>query len=781
MSYYVRELKDIFGSDFYFEIQPGNFNEQVSYNDFLVKLSSKLDINLVVTNDIHYLNKEDAVIHDYHVKDARKMPASDDMVYPDKCYYLMTGDELFNSFKRTKYVTDSVINIAINNTNVVADKCNLILPEESFMPQYSNKINEDMLLTSLCHKAFFLKNYKFEDYKIRKERMEYELDVIKKLGFSGYFLIVKDFCDFCDQNNIARGPGRGSAAGSFISYLLDISIADPVKYDLMFERFLSVHRRSVPDIDLDVSGNDRPRIYNHIKERYGSEHCCFISTSNIRKARNAVKTACRLLHYDTDISNQISKLIPYTYYDDDCEKHSNVTIKEAYESIPDFRKIADKYPDVIEVAKKLEGYPSSMGIHPAGIVISPVSIKDRYPLIKCKNEMLMATSLDLKDVEKLSGVKFDLLALSSLSAIKDTLKQAGIKFNYTDEELLNDSKVWDLIGSNKSAGLFQISSNVYKTRMPQLKPHSIKELANCLALVRGPCISSGADKKYIEILQNKREEDRIHDVYWEATKDTHGILIYQEQILKVCMNIGFDSEVAYNILKAVSKKKIDKIQSYKTEFYNLGRQKDISNPVLDKIWEEIERAGLYAFNTAHAVSYALLCYCSAWLKTYYPLQYMANLLSKEYLKTLDKDSLRNILTECKDMNIKFLPPDINKSDWEFKVEDNKIRIGYCAIKGIGDSVYNHIKSLGYIEDFNSFKDKKNFSGRIINKKAMLILIAAGFFGSNILELSEEYIFNIRKEKTWDYIVKFGTNQSFNIKATKLKRIQAYLLGSNLYF
>ena len=781
LSYYVTNLKEIFGSDLYFEIQPGSFKEQIDYNNLLVNLSNKLGIELVATNDIHYLDKNEAEIHDYHVKDSRKQLAEEKRIYPDDCYYLMDYKELYNSFIKTKALTSDLIIKAIDNTNIVADKCNLKLPEDKFMPRYSLiTIDENMILRELCYKAFEAKQYT-KDYDKRFKRLEYELNTIQTLGFSGYFLIVKDFIDFCDQNNIARGPGRGSAAGSFVSYLLGISIADPVKYDLMFERFLSVHRTGWPDIDIDISGSQRELVYQHIKDRYGEDHCCFISTTNMRKARNAIKTAARLIHMDASISNEISKLIPYVYYDDDCEKHTDVSIKEAYENVPEFKKIADQYPLLIGLAIKLEGYPSSMGIHPAGIVISPVSIWDRYPLIRCKNEMLMATSLDLKDVEKLSGVKFDLLALSSLSAIKDTLNQAGIEFDYSNEELLSDPKVWKLISSKKSAGLFQISSNIYKTRMPQLNPRNIKELANCLALVRGPCISSGADKKYIEIVQGKKKSEKLHDIYWEATKDTFGILIYQEQILKVCMNIGFDSESAYKILKAVSKKKIDLISSYKNQFYKLGQNKNIDLDVLNRIWDEIERAGLYAFNTAHAVSYALLCYCSAWLKTYYPLQYMANLLSKEYMKTLDKTTLNNILDECKDMKIKFLPPDINKSQWDFTVEDNKLRIGFCAIKGIGEAAYKHLKSLGTIENMDSLINNSDFSGRIINKKIMSILIATGMFGQDIASLSEYYIKTIRKEKEWDGIIKFGLNQKVNVTKTDYRKICAYILGSNKYF
>ena len=775
LTYYINKLMSIYNHDLYLELQPGRFPEQIRYNELLVNLSWNLNIPLVVTNDIHYLNKEDYLTHDYHLKDAWKMDLNSDMIYPDKIYYLMSYDEILNSFVKTDGVTEDIIKAALNNTNLIAAGIDIKLPEINIMPQYSPNINEDKLLDSLCRKELIKRKLHLKPEYV--SRLNYELDTIKTLKFSGYFLIVKDFLDFCDRNNIARGPGRGSAAGSLVSYLLGLSIADPIKYDLMFERFLSVNRKNFPDIDSDLSGDGRNKVYEHIVNRYGKNHCCFISTYNIRKARNAIKAACRILNIDPQTSNAIAKTIPYIYYDDDCEKHSNITIKEALESIEEFKAVADSYPEVIKIAQSIEGYPSSMGIHPAGIVISPMNIDDIYPLVRCNNDLIMATSLDLKDVEKLSGVKFDLLALSSLTVINDTLKQVKVKFDYSNEELLNDNKVWILIGTKNSAGLFQISSNTYKARMPLLHPQNIKELANCLALVRGPCISSGADKKYIAILNNKMKPDKIHDIYWEATKDTYGIVIYQEQILKICMNIGFDSEKAYNILKAVSKKKIDKINSYKAEFFKLGRNKNISDSVLNKIWSEIERAGLYAFNTAHAVSYALLCYCSAWLKTYYPLNFMANLLTKEYLKTPNSQTLNDILAECYKLNIKILPPDINKSQWNFTVEDNKIRMGFCSIKGMGEKAYKHIKSFENIPDFNYFIN--NISGRSVNKKTVLLLISAGCFNSNIKELAKNYM-DFRKEKDWDGLIKIGTDKYIDINKTPKEIIFKYLFSSNLY-
>lgn len=773
----LNQLKDIFKQDFYLEIQPGQFKEQILYNDSLALEAKTKNIELVATNDIHYLNSEDAKIHDYHVKESRKMPADSEMVYPDTIYYLMDGDEIASHFIQTICLNQDSIDRAIENTVKIASQCSVNLDYKQIMPHFSNKINEDIVLKDLCYKNLEAKKLS-QKYK---KRLDYELSVIKTLGFSGYFLIVKDIIDFCDRNDIARGPGRGSAVGSLVSYLLNISIADPLQYNLMFERFLSVNRTGFPDIDLDISPEKRPLVYQHVIQKYGPDRCCFVSTFNMRKARNAIKAACRLLGYEVSVANLISKKIPYVNYDDEGEKHVNITVREAFDTVNDFRKIAEKYPDIVRLADRLEGYPCSVGIHPAGIVISPVPVINRYPLIKCKNESLMATSLDLKDVEKLSGIKFDLLALSSLKAIDKTLKEVEVKFDYNNEKLLNDPKVWELIGSKNTTGLFQISSSTYKARMPYLKPKSIQELANCLALVRGPCISSGADKKYINILSGKEKPQYIHDVYWEATKDTYGIVIYQEQILKICINIGFDSETAYKILKAVSKKKINLINEFKQEFYKLGIDKRIEQSKLDLIWAEIVNAGLYAFNTAHAVSYALVCYCSAWLKTYYPAVFLKNLLNNQYDKTINQESLNALLSECKRYNIKFLKLDIIKSDWEFKIEnDNKIRIGFCALKGMGESAYNEIKE--YIkktnQNFTSYEFLEDIQSRIVNKRVIQMLIGSNAISNNMADLSDYYFKDIRKEKKWDGTLKLG-NYIQDISYDLVPH-PFHLFGSNLF-
>lgn len=768
----TKRFKDLFGDDFYLEIQPGNFPEQKTVNSNLAVIGKYCQVSLVASNDVHYLRAADWKLHDYHVKDSRKQKMDDPVVYPDTCYYVMDRTDLKNRLCQS--VSEEDTETAISNTLHIAAKCNLIIPEEKHMPCYDPAIDETKTLSDICWKRLQELENKLPDPSVYASRLEYELNVIHTLQFDGYFLIVKDIIDYCDRHNISRGPGRGSAAGSLVSYLLGISVADPVKYGLMFERFLSIKRNSNPDIDLDLPGEDRNKVYDHIIERYGADHCCFVSTFNKRKARAAIKTATRILGESIEIGDTLSKAVPYVTYDELGEKHTDMPLKEVLATNPVFKELAKNHMDIVNLAMQIEGYPSSMGIHPAGIVISPVPITDRYPLIRAKDKMLHATSLDLNNVEKLSGVKIDLLALSNLTTIGDVLQHIGVHIDPDDPVFFTEKDVWELIGSTNTTGLFQISSTTYKTRMPQLKPHSIPELAACLALVRGPCISSGADKKYIRILQGQEEPETVCDAYWKHTKDTCGIIIYQEQVLKICQEIGLFEEDSYYLLKACSKKKADQIIKYESLFKSSARRNSISEEASQKIWTEILNSAKYAFNIAHATSYAILCYISAWLKIHYPVPYMCYVLNRVFKKP-DTDTIAATVQECNRLRIELLPADINRSDWNFTVEDKKIRIGLCAIKGFGEKAYLHLQDKRPFQNLNDFIDRA--AGREVNKRTVQLLIVAGLFNKieqrDELTLLADYMVNKRKEKTVS-VLKIG-KETINLTISK-ERIRNAVYG-----
>ena len=749
--------------EFYLEIQPGHFDSQIKINNGIIKLSKVTSVPIVATNDIHYLNEEDAIAHNAHVLLGRRnITNKDEFVYPDTCYWFMQNGTLYNSFP---CIDDNIRKEAIKNTEIIANKCNVEFSSKIYMPKINinGNNNEKDILYDLCYTNLEkIIQYKKNPAKYIDE-LDKELKIINQLGFCGYFLIVADYVNWAKKNNIAVGPGRGSAAGSLVSYLLGISMADPIKYNLMFERFLDPERAAIPDIDIDFSPTYRDDMFRYVVNKYGYNNCALVSTFHIRKAKGAIRDAARVLGYEPKIGDTISKLIPTVYYDDDGEKSTDLDINTSVSVSNKLQELSIKYKDIFSLAEKIEGLPSSYGIHAAGILISPIPLNDKIPLIKPNKEGVLATSLDLNDAEKFF-VKFDMLSLAYLETISATEKDIGIKFDYENEDLLNDSNVWDMIGSKHTTGIFQIASKTYKDRMYRLKPKTIEELATCLALVRGPCISTKLDEEYIQILEGKKKPQHLCKEYDSATKDTFGIPIFQEQIMKVFVNFGFSLLDGYKFNKICAKKKTNEVKQYKEDFLKKAIEKNIDIKVANYIFNMLEKSALYSFNKSHAVSYALLSYCSAWLKYHYPLEYMKNLLTSAYLKQ-DKDLYQDIIQECRYFNIKFLPADINKSNWEFTIENNQIRIGLCAVKGLGEKAFNHIKEL---RPFNSFKElQEKIQARYFNKNAIITSIVGGIFDcftefSSRLDMFKFYSKELEfKLSSKTYSIDFLTTDSYD--------------------
>lgn len=668
--------------EFFLELQPGT-QDHLAANDGLARLAIETGTPLIVTNNIHYLNADDRVVHKAHVFLRRNETIVPDCLHTNENLYrwFMSRAEIEQTFQYSDYLTPSTVQGALDNTLYVAQSCHCELSSSLCMPQYpvATSQTEDEVLTRMCFDNLKAKLPNLKNPGVYTDRLLYELSVINQLGFCGYFLIVADYIAWARGNRIAVGPGRGSVCGSLVAYLLGISLADPIQYGLPFERFLSPFRKSIPDIDVDFDSEYRDAVFNYAVQKYGTDRCALVSTLGIRKARAALRDAARALQLPYEIADQAAKLIPAIVHTDG-ERFEDMKLSAFIRTIPALQAHANKYPQLFALASKLETLPSCASIHAAGLIISPVPLADRLPLIRSNKDGIFATSLSHKDVEAAGFVKFDFLSLSSLGVIEQTARDADIVFDFTDEALLNDPAVWSLIGSKDSTGLFQIGSNIYKARMPRLKPTSITELATCLALIRSPCISSGADRKYIEILEGKRQADSIHPLYWQATANTHGILIYQEQLMQIVVNFGFDIETAYTVVKLVAKKKVADLNTFKERFEIKAKKLAIASDVVARIWSVIVEAGQYAFNVAHATSYALLCYQSAYLKHYYPVLYLKNLLTHA-CKQSQRHLLKEVLNDCQRNGVKFLPLDVNISQWAFTVDHGCIRLGMCAIRG----------------------------------------------------------------------------------------------------
>lgn len=742
----VLRYKCVFKNNYYLEIQPGTFADQIYVNQILIQLSQETDVPLVMTNDIHYLDEEDYLAHDIHVKIERKMNIDDNMIYPDTCYYLMNEQRIKTFFE---YANPDVIQRAINHTVHIANQCSIKLEiDKLHMPQFPvpRLYSEDDYLASIALKRLNEISSRIPNPTQYMERTLYELNVLKELGFSGYFLTVRDFVHYAGKNDIPVGPGRGSVCGSLVAYLLGITKVDPIKYNLLFERFLSVHRKgSVPDIDLDFSSEKRNSMFDYAISKHGQDRCALVSTVGLRKAKAALRDVARVFGIELEVADQAAKLIPVAFYDEEGNKATDLSIADSLKIVPELRQMHKQYPEWFNMAMKLEDLPRVSSVHAAGTLVAPVSLIDYIPLRqKSEESTIFATSLNLGDAETAGFIKFDFLGLATLSVIDNTERETGFRFDFDNDDLYEDASVWNLIGSKNTTTLFQIGSRTYKDRMCRLQPKTIKELAACLALVRGPCISSKADQIYMEIVEGKREKELIHDFYDRATAETNGILLYQEQLMNIAVNFGFSLEESFKLMKAVAKKKIDKIAEYEADFRKLADENNVPDDATDKIWQIILDAGLYCFNESHAIAYALLCYQSAYLKTYFPLQYMANSLTNAYER---KEEIEETVAECRRLGIKFNGLDYNESVWGFSINEslkNTINIGLCAIKGFGDKAsFALIANRPYV----SFEDMiERVPKKELSKRAIVPAIFSGLFDS-IAEKESVYrrFCDLRKE------------------------------------
>jgi DNA polymerase-3 subunit alpha len=513
-------------------------------------------------------------------------------------------------------------------------------------------------------------------------------------------------------------------------------------------------------------------MFQYVVDKYGSDRCALVSTFGIRKARAALRDTARVFEIDPEIADRAAKLIPQVYYDDDGEKTTDLSIQDSLEVVPELVEIQNEYPEWFAMASKLESLPNHASIHAAGTLISPVDLIDYIPLIRSKDS-IHATALNLGDAEKAGFIKYDFLGLATLSVIDATEKDVNFKFDFIDNDF-DDEEVWKLIGSKNTTSLFQIASRTYQDRMYRLKPQSIEELAACLALVRGPCISSEADKRYMDILEGKQEIETIHPFYDDATKDTLGILLYQEQLMQAVVNFGFTLEESYKIMKTIAKKKIEILKTYEESFMEKAAERDVPLEAAQRIWQILLDAGLYCFNKSHAVAYALLCYHSAYLKVHYPVAYMSNALTVAYFR---KEEQSETVRECRRIGLRFLPLDVIESKWRFTTEDDMIRVGMCAIRSFGEKAANEVLNKRPFDDFEDFMERVTKGA--CGKRSIVPGIFSGLFdsfNSDRAELFTGYMTS-RKEETPEE-VKLQGGGNFNVH-DKYDTIEEILLSAPL--
>jgi DNA-directed DNA polymerase III (polc) len=721
------KYQDIFGKgNYYLELQDHGIPEQKMVNSSLLRMSKELDIELVATNDVHYINAEDSVAHDILlcIQTGKKVSDEDRMRYEGGQFYLKSEDEMRKLFP---YALQ-----ALENTHKIAKRCNVEIEfGVTKLPRYDvpEGYTSWEYLNYLCTKGLNEK-YPDDDGTLR-ERLDYELGIINKMGYVDYFLIVWDFINYAKSNDIMVGPGRGSAAGSIVSYCLGITDIDPIKYDLLFERFLNPERVSMPDIDVDFCYERRQEVIDYVVRKYGKDRVVQIVTFGTLAARNVIRDVGRVLDLPYAIVDEVAKMIP---------KDIGITIQKALDQSEDFRKLYNSNEEVknlINMAKRLEGLPRHTSMHAAGVVISQKSVDEYVPLSRASDGSV-TTQYIMTTLEELGLLKMDFLGLRTLTVIQNAVKYAekstGRKIDINKIDY-NDKNVLDYIGTGKTDGIFQLESSGMKNFMKELKPQSLEDIIAGISLYRpGPM---DFIPKYLE---GKNNPDNItYDCpqLEKILKPTYGCIVYQEQVMQIVRELaGYTLGRSDLVRRAMSKKKQSVMEKEKKNFVYGNPEENVKGCIANgideqiaiKIYNDMMDFAKYAFNKSHAAAYAVVSYQTAFLKYYYPVEYMAALMTS-VIENSTKVS--EYIVTSRSMGIKLLPPDINEGESGFSVKNNSIVYGLSAIKSIGKSVIDTIVEERELN--GKYTSLKNFierlSGKEVNKRTVENFIKAGAFDS----------------------------------------------------
>ena len=717
--------KDIFGEgNFFLELQDHGMEEQKLVNQSLLRMSQETGIELVATNDIHYTYADDVKPHDILlcIQTGKKLADEDRMRYEGGQYYIKSEEEMRKLFP---YAQE-----AIDNTQKIADRCNVeIVFGEKKLPKYDvpDGFTSWEYLNKLCYEGLE-RRYPGDDPKIR-ERLEYELSVIKRMGYVDYFLIVWDFIKYARDHGISVGPGRGSAAGSIVSYCLGITSIDPLRYQLLFERFLNPERVSMPDIDVDFCFERRQEVIDYVVRKYGTDRVVQIVTFGTMAARGVIRDVGRVMDLPYAFVDGIAKMIP---------KELNITLGKALQSSPDFKKAYDNDPQVkelIDMSMRLEGLPRHTSMHAAGVVISQKAVEEYVPL-SVGSDGSFVTQFTMTTLEELGLLKMDFLGLRTLTVIQDAVRLAEkssgkeIDINAID---YNDKKVLDYIGSGETDGIFQLESGGMKGFMKELKPQNLEDIIAGISLYR-----PGPMDFIPQYIKGKNHPEAItYDCpqLEPILAPTYGCIVYQEQVMQIVRDLaGFTLGRSDLLRRAMSKKKGDVMQKERQAFVYGDEEggvpgciaNGIDEKTANKIYDEMIDFAKYAFNKSHAAAYAVVSYQTAWLKYYYPVEFMAALMTS----MIDNPpKVAEYIYSCRQMGIEILPPDINEGVGNFSVQDGKIRYGLAAIKSIGRPVIESI--VRERDERGKFKTLKDFierlSGKEVNKRTIESFIKSGAF------------------------------------------------------
>ncbi|MBW3662207.1 MAG: DNA polymerase III subunit alpha [Actinobacteria bacterium] len=722
----IGEFVDIFGRDrFFVELQDHGIPEQQRTNPLLIELARDFGLRLVATNDTHYTAPEDAEAHDalLCIQTNAQIDDEDRFRFKGSDFYLKSAAEMRQRFRE--------IPEACDNTLLIAEMADARL-----------EFGLDLLPAFPCpdgmDEAAYLRHTVYEGARRRygdplpsevADRLEHELRVIVQMGFPAYFLIVADLCDHARANGIRVGPGRGSAGGSAVAYCTGITNIDPIEYGLIFERFLNPERISMPDIDMDFDDRRRAEVIHYAAEKYGHDHVAQIVTFATIKAKSAIRDAARVLGYPFQVGDKLCKAMPPPVLGkepplEQAFEHS-AELRDAYEADPDARRVLD-------TAKKLEGLRRQHGIHAAAVVIGARPLTETVPLLKTDRDEIV-TQYEMGAVEAIGLLKMDFLGLRNLTVISDTERHIrdnrGIEVDVDGGLALDDAAAFEMLARGETLGVFQLDSSGMQSLVRLMKPDSFDDIMALVALYRPGPLGEHMHVEYAERKHGRKEVVYDHPDLEPILAETYGIIVYQEQVLRMAVDIaGYTMGEADKLRKAMGKKDPEVMAQQRSKFVDGAVAKGYERPFATQLFDQIERFAGYGFNKSHSCGYGLVAYQTAWLKANYPVEYMAALLTS--VKN-NKDRLPLYLNECRRMGITVLPPDVNESDVDFSPRGEQIRFGLSAVRGIGETVVEQIiaarREHGRFEGFRDFCDKVDAA--VLNRRVIESLVKAGAFAT----------------------------------------------------
>jgi DNA polymerase III subunit alpha len=730
----AREFREIFGDgNFFLEMQDHGIPEQRLANDVVRRIAQRTGLPLVVSNDCHYLRKDDAFAHDVLlcIGTQKTLSDADRLRYASENFYLKSATEMHQLFPDD--------HAAIENTLAIAERCNLVIPTGTFhLPEFPvpaghspQEYFEKVAREGLAERLVELRRRRAQGLvktpeEMYRQRLEFEIQVIEKMGFAGYFLVVWDFIRYAREHDIPVGPGRGSAAGSVVSYALRITDIDPLQYDLLFERFLNPDRISMPDIDIDFCMRRRGEVIHYVGEKYGRDRVAQIITFGTLAAKAVIRDVGRVMGIPYAKVDRIAKLLP----------EMTKSLAEAAKEVDALKAEVEKDPEVrriVEVGSRLEGLTRHASVHAAGVVITPRPLDDLVPLYKVTKgeEEQVMTQWDMTVIEKLGLLKMDFLGLRTLTVLDDAVKilrLQGIDLDL-DEVPLADDEVFKLFREGRTSGIFQFESRGMTDLLRRAQPSKFEDLAAFNALYRPGALSVGMVEEYIQRKLGKKKVKYVLPETKDILEETYGVIVYQEQVMLIAVAVaGFSMAEADTLRKAMGKKKADVMAKMKEKFAAGAVARGVPREKAEELWDYIEPFAGYGFNKSHSVAYAMLAYKTAYLKVHHPVAFMAAMLNSELSST---DSIAKYVAECRNMGIPALPPDINESGYPFTVAGGAIRFGLGAVKGVGESAIDAVlaarRRVGRFRSLTHLASEVDL--RQVNRKVFECLIKAGAFDS----------------------------------------------------